>query len=80
LGDEAILALVRAGIGEAGKAGMDEAGMTICIFLMFLLGCGFARDPQYGFAERCLGQTGDHASMAAALHRGALEYLDLFVS
>lgn len=64
LGPAQLLRLVRHGIGCAkGHGIVSERGVAVYVSLMFLLGSGFDRDPQYPWAAAALE---DPAASAAA--------------
>jgi hypothetical protein len=78
VGDPAIRQLIRQGYQAARGYGLtDEKGITVYLGLMFLLGGGFDRDPQYPWAETVLRDAKliDPIEKGESLHQSALAYL-----
>lgn len=83
VGDPHIRQLVRQGYQAARDYGLtDEKGIAIYILLMYMLGGGFDRDPQYPWAETVLGDASlkDPVKRSELLYREAWAYLEKCLS
>ncbi len=75
-GDDALLGVVARAVEIAEKYELtSEAGVTLLLVLMFLLGIGLDADPQHAWAARVLQEPGDPDRKAENLHEAALAYL-----
>ena len=83
VGDDAIRQLVRQGYQSARSQNLaDDFGIATYIGLMFILGSGFGRDPQYPWAEAVLSDANltDPIKKGELLHKGAMAHLEKWLA
>ncbi len=83
VGDSAIRQLVRQGYQAArGYSLTEEKGITVYLGLMFLLGGGIDRDPQYPWVEQVLNDVAltDPARKSDLLYKSALAHLEKWLA
>jgi hypothetical protein len=79
VGDGALRRLIESGLQPARSYGLaTERGVTLLLALMFILGSGFDKDPQFAFAAKVLtdASLADPNQKAERLKAEALAYLD----
>lgn len=83
VGDPNIRQMVRQGYQTAISYNLTgEPGMATYIFLMFMLGSGFDRDPQYPWAEAVLSDAAltDPTKKGESLYKSAMAHLEKWLA